>query len=237
MNVRMLAVCLPLLALSITSLDHRQDSSTTPLDRLSEPWWRARHERAVRMTQYGRADVAFLGDSITQGWEEVGEQVWLREVAPLKAANFGFSGDRTEHVLWRLENGELIGMHPKVVVLLIGTNNIGKGHSPEQTADGVRAILSVLRAKLPETKVLMLGIFPRGKLQSHLFPQRVREATAELRALQDGKRVLFSDIGGIFLRRDGELRASIMPDYLHPNEAGYEAWAKAVMPQIRASLK
>lgn len=236
MNVRMWALGVPFLLLSFALVDHRQDSATQPLDRLSEQWWQRRHESAVRMTTYGRTDVAFLGDSITQGWEGSGEQVWLREIAPLKAANFGFSGDRTEHVLWRLQNGELIGMHPKLVVLMIGTNNIGKGESPEQTADGVRAIVNLLHSELPQTKVLLLGIFPRGQSTNDPLRQRVEQATQLFKGVADGRWVQFADIGNIFLREDGELRTQVMPDLLHPNEAGYELWAKAVVPLIRTTL-
>jgi lysophospholipase L1-like esterase len=237
MKVRMWAPALPVLFLSIGSLDHRQDSSTTPLDRLSEQWWKVRHEQMVRMSQYGRADVAFLGDSITQGWEGAGQEVWLRDIAPLKAANFGFGGDRTEHVLWRLQNGELVGMHPRLVVLMIGTNNIGKGQSPQQTADGVRAVVAALRKDLPESKVLLLGIFPRGPSADYRLRKQVAAATQEFRSCADGRRVIFADIGGVYLREDGELRTSFMPDLLHPNASGYQLWAKAVVPLIRSVLR
>ncbi len=207
-----------------------------PHDRLNEQWWKNRHEAAVRMTEYGRADVAFLGDSITQGWNESGDEVWDRQIAPLKAANFGFSGDRTDHVLWRLQNGELIGMHPKLVVLMIGTNNIGQGGTPEQTAEGVRAVVKYLNDHLPKTRVLLLGIFPRAESPDDPYRQRVALATDQFKSIADGRRDVFLDIGSSFLDSKGTLSPDIFPDALHPNEKGYQIWASAVTPSIKEML-
>jgi beta-glucosidase len=188
------------------------------------------------MSDYGRCDVAFLGDSITQGWETDGEKVWDREIAPFKAANFGFSGDRTEHVLWRLDNGELLPMRPKLVVLMIGTNNIYKGDSPEETVEGVRAILKTLTIDLPKTRILLLGIFPRAMNADDPLRQKVALANGLLKDCADGQHVRFLDIGAAFVREDGTLRTTMFPDLLHPNEAGYEIWAQAVTPAITEML-
>lgn len=185
------------------------------------------------MTQKGGIDVVFLGDSITQGWEGSGKATWDKEFAPLKAGNFGFSGDRTEHVLWRLEHGEMTGLKAKVVVLMIGTNNIGHGSSdPPQTATGVRAVVSKLRTAMPKAKVLLLGIFPRGESATDPMRVKVAEATAAFRTLHDGKWVHFLDIGDAFVRPDGTLRTKLMPDLLHLNDGGYEIWAKAIRPTL-----
>ena len=226
------ASCLPFTWLLFPA----QDPHLEPHDRLNEQWWKDKHDRAVRMTLYGRADVAFLGDSITQGWNESGDEVWDRQIAPFKAANFGFSGDRTDHVLWRLENGELLGMRPKLVVMMIGTNNIGQGGTPEQTAEGVRAIVKYLNDELPRTRVLLLGIFPRGATPDDPLRQRVALATDQFKTCADGKRDVFLDIGSQFLDQQGRLSTEIFPDGLHPNAEGYAIWARAVSPTIQQML-
>lgn len=208
--------------------------STTPADRLAEAWWKQRHEQCVSLTQKGGIDVVFLGDSITQGWEGPGKPAWDATFAPLKAANFGFSGDRTEHVLWRLANGEIIGLRPKLVVLMIGTNNLGHGSSDvDPTAEGVKAIVAKLRNESPDTKILLLGIFPRDIQPTNPLRIKVGSVTEKFKGCADEKSVHFMDIGKFFLRGDGTLRTYLMPDNLHLNAAGYEIWAKAISPKVR----
>lgn len=211
--------------------------ATRPVHRLDEPWWRERHEKCVAQTRAADFDVAFLGDSITQGWESVGKATWDRLFAPLRAANFGFSGDRTEHVLWRLDNGELAGARPKVVVIMIGTNNVGHGSSnAAQTADGVRAIVGVLRDRLPAAKILLLGVFPRGAEAQDPLRIAVGQATDSFAALHDGKHVFFSNVGRHFVRQDGSLRSTLMPDLLHLNPDGYAVWGKAIEADVKKLL-
>ena len=212
--------------------------ATTPVDRMGEDWWKQRHEQCQKITAAGGFDVAFLGDSITQGWEGGGKAVWDREFAPLKSANFGFSGDRTEHVLWRLEHGELISANPKVIVIMIGTNNIGHGSSnPTQTSDGVKLIVQRLTKSLPKTKILLLGIFPRSDSPNDPMRVKVNEATKMFSSVGDGKSVFFLDIGYAFLRSDGALRATLMPDRLHLDPDGYEIWAQAIKAKLLTLLK
>ena len=115
------------------------------------------HEQFLDQARKGNIDLLFLGDSITQGWHN--NEVWKRFYGPRHAANFGIGGDRTQHVLWRIENGEIDGIHPRVAVLMIGTNNAGS-NSADEIAAGVTAIVQELRKRLPETKVLLLGVFP-----------------------------------------------------------------------------
>lgn len=209
--------------------------------------WMKRHEGFVAEAKKGGVDVLFMGDSITDFWrnaERGGRAVWDREFAPLRAANFGISADRTQNVLWRLQNGELEGIQPKVVVLMIGTNNTGlerdnvtPRNTPEQTIEGVKAIVQELRTRLPKTKILLLGIFPRGEKPDH--PQRAQIATInrEIAKLADGKTIRFLDIGPKFLNADGTLPADIMPDFLHPGLKGYEIWAAAMKPTLLQMLR
>lgn len=215
----------------------QQIVSTTPAERLNEPWWKQRHEACVEITKKGGFDVAFLGDSITQGWEGGGKAAWDANFAPLKAANFGFSGDRTEHVLWRLQQGEIVGANPKVIVIMIGTNNIGHGSSnAEQTTIGVKAIVSTLNEKLPNAKILLLGIFPRGKSADDKGRIAVAQATEGFKSAADGKRVFFKDIGKFFVRSNGDIRDTLMPDHLHLTSDAYGIWAKAIVDDVKALL-
>ena len=228
-----------LLALAVVGTQKiPQHVATIPANRLNEDWWKQRHEKCVEITKKGGIDLVFLGDSITQGWEDGGKDAWATACCGLKAANFGFSGDRTEHVLWRMDNGEILGLDPKVVVIMIGTNNIGHNSSnPDQTADGVRAIVGKLLTGLPHAKLLLLGIFPRGEQPDDPMRIAVKKATEEFSSLNDGKRVYFEDIGYAFVRSDGVLRTLLMPDRLHLNSDGYDIWAKAIAPMVEKLAK
>ncbi len=215
-----------------------QNVATTPAERLSEGWWKERHEHCVQVTKAGGVELAFLGDSITQGWEGSGKPTWDRYYANRKAANFGFSGDRTEHVLWRLANGELVGLSPMVIVIMIGTNNIGHGSSnASQTVDGVKAIVGVLRSKIPAAKILLLDIFPRGRDANDAGRKAVAAASAGFQSLNDGKHVFCENVSSQFVNRDGTIRSLLMPDALHPNAAGYDIWAQAMEPTLAKLLK
>jgi beta-glucosidase len=146
--------------------------------------------------------------------------------------NLGIGGDRTQHVLWRLDNGNIEGITPKLAVLMIGTNNSGANTSA-QIAEGVKLIVEKLRAKLPTTKVLVLAIFPRGANQD--APQRkVNEGANEIiKKLADDKMVYFLDIGPKFLEADGTLSREVMPDLLHLNEKSYGIWAEAIESKVK----
>lgn len=218
-----------------------QDAAPNPAlnpEPRADAWWVDRHEQKKELTKAGGLDLIFLGDSITQGWEGAGKPVWEKYFAPLKAGNFGFSGDRTEHVLWRLANGEIVGLEPKIIVIMIGTNNIGhKSSNPEQTAQGVKAIVKVLQEKVTSAKILLLGIFPRDEKPNGEFRQQVAKATELFKDVADDKTVFFKDIGHLFLNKEGVLTKEIMPDFLHLSEEGYRLWAEAIAPELAGLLK
>jgi lysophospholipase L1-like esterase len=203
--------------------------------------WVARHEGFVAEAKKGGIDLLFLGDSITDGWRTRGKEVWEREYAPLKAANFGIGGDRTQHVLWRLRNGEAEGYHPKLVVLMIGTNNTGveRDGTPRNTTpeiiEGVTGVVHELRGKFPAAKILLLAIFPRGEKDSMQRAQ-VAEVNKGIAKLHDGNHIHYLDIGAKFLEADGTLPKEIMPDLLHPNEKGYGIWADAIREPVKRLL-
>jgi lysophospholipase L1-like esterase len=227
--------------------DPERNSAIKPVPRDAN--WLKRHEGFLAEAKKGGIDVLFLGDSITDFWrsgnpQRGGKQVWDREFAPLHAANFGISADRTQHVLWRLEHGEVDGLSPKVVVLMIGTNNTGleadrvtPRNTPAQAAEGVAAIVHLLREKLPQTKILLLAVFPREEKPDGKQRQQVGEINERIQKLADGKMVRYLDIGPKFLTPDGTLTRDIMPDLLHPSEKGYEIEAAAIKPTILEMMK
>jgi lysophospholipase L1-like esterase len=205
--------------------------------------WVRRHEGFVQDAREGGIDILFMGDSITDFWRNRGSNVWNKYYAPRHAANFGISGDRTQHVLWRMDNGELDGIKPKVVVLMIGTNNTGKErdkrtprNSPPQVIEGVTAVVNDIRTRLPDSKILLLAIFPRGDSGPEQQAQ-INEINPAIAKLADGKMVVFLDIGSKFLDTDGTLPRTVMPDLLHPNEHGYQIWADAMNPTLDAMMK
>jgi lysophospholipase L1-like esterase len=175
----------------------------------------------------GQIDLLFLGDSITQGWNN--NSVWKRFYAPRHAANFGIGGDQTQHVLWRIEHGEVDGIHPRVAVLLIGTNNVG--FSADDIAAGITAIVKELRKRLPETKVLLLGVFPRGE-KPDASRAKLEEVNRQVSRLDDGTNVTYLDIGKAFTNPDNTISREIMPDYLHLTARGYRLWADAMEPTL-----
>jgi lysophospholipase L1-like esterase len=240
--------CAGLLALSTAAQSgDKKNPAATPsprLDKKGDPdiGLMKRHEGFVAIARKGDVDVLFLGDSITDGWRNFnpknksgGKNVWDKTFIPLKAANFGIGGDRTQHVLWRIQNGELDGIKPKVAVLMIGTNNTGSD-SAEQIADGVTAIVKHLQHKSPHTKVLVLAVFPRGKEIPNKGNTKIIEINKIIAKLDDGKNVKYLDIGEKFMK-DGQIPAEIMPDYLHLSEAGYQIWADAITPTLTEMLK
>lgn len=216
--------------------------ATTPLQR-PEPVCQTRHALFNEVSKKGEAELVFLGDSITQGWEGKGKDAWEATWAPLKAANFGIGGDRTEHVLWRLEHGNFDGLKPKAIVLMIGTNNTGHqkpdGYqcSAQQTADGVKTILEKLKVKAPQAKILLLGIFPRGATSEDAFRKQNEATNALIKGYADDKTVFYMDIGSKFLEPDGTLTQEIMPDRLHLSAKGYEIWTAAIEPKVKELLK
>jgi lysophospholipase L1-like esterase len=195
------------------------------------------HESFVAIAKKGEAQVVFLGDSITAGWAGAGKEVF-KEYAKYKAANFGIGGDQVQHVLWRVENGEFEGIKPKAVVLMIGTNNVGNpAHTPEQVANGIKKIIDAIHQRSPETKVLLLAVFPRSaKLTDapRVKNQKVNDIIAKF---DDGKKVHFLDIGAKFLTGDGTLEKSVMPDLLHLNPASYQVEADAIREKLASLVK
>lgn len=227
------AICAFISAAIISQGQPAPHSAIKPVPRSDRGWQDRAKLLDTRVKDNPDAQLLFIGDSITQGWEGNGaKEVWAERFEKRKAVNLGIGGDRTQHVLWRLENAPFGDMKPKAAVVMIGTNNSnGEDNTPGQIADGVAAIVRTLRQRLPGTKILLLGIFPRGE---NFNPQRgkLTQINQVLGKLDDGKNIHFLDIGHRFLHSDGLLPADIMPDYLHLSKKGYEIWADAIEPKL-----
>lgn len=204
----------------------------------SESWWLPRHKKKVTQAQQGTAELVMIGDSITHGWESDGQAVWEKHFGDIDTLNLGFGGDRTENVLWRLDHGTLGKVTPKLTVMMIGTNNTGhRLDTPEAIRDGVAAILDRLEQQIPESPVLLLGIFPRSASPDDALRKNNNAANVLLKALAEEKGIMYADIGDGFLDSSGTLSEEIMPDLLHPKAKGYEIWAKALTPYINKYVR
>jgi beta-glucosidase len=220
--------------------------SVTP-DMLNESWsvdwWLPRHLEKLEeikslQAHHQDSELVFIGDSITHNWEKDGINVWNREYKKYHALDLGFGGDRTENILWRLQHGEVDGIHPKVAVLMFGTNNTGeRGEDPRTTAAGIKRNIDELRRRLPETKILLLAIFPRDEKPDSQLRKLNEQINAIISGFSDNKKIFFLNINQAFLADDGTLSKDIMPDLLHPNEKGYEIWARAMEPELQRLMK
>ena len=200
-------------------------------------WWMPRHEAKLKRMREGNVDLLMIGDSITHGWEIGGKDTWAEYYGDRNAANIGFSGDRTEHVLWRLQHGEVEGIAPKLAVIMIGTNNTGHRQDPAaDTALGIQHIIDELQTRLPETKILLLAIFPRGETLDDPLRKLNTAINERIAKFADNRRVFFLDINPHFLEDDGTLPRTIMADLLHPGPGGYKIWAEAMEPTIAKLL-
>lgn len=201
-------------------------------------WWKPRHDAKIAERKANpNTEVLMVGDSITHGWEGEGKSVWDQFYAHRKALNLGFSGDRTENVIWRIQNGAIDDLKPKLAVIMIGTNNTGHRKDPaEQTAAGIKRIISEIQLRTPQTKVLLLGIFPCGENNENPSRKLNNEINAITKTFADDQKVWYLDISDAFLDAEGNLSKDIMPDLLHPNAKGYQIWAEAVEPTIEKLL-
>jgi lysophospholipase L1-like esterase len=223
-----------------------------PISRMNLRWWRDRHEAKLAELRRGPVDLIFLGDSITQEWEESGppawrdfRPVWNRFYGDRHAVNLGFIGDATSHLLWRIDNGEIAGIAPKAAVILIGANNMGRPHWPvADNVIGVETVVGEVRRRLPRTRILLLGILPSAR--SAWITQSTLAINAELKArygadAQPG--VTFMNLAHVFMK-DGQLDRSLFLDPLltppapplHPTAQGMQRLAAAIEPTLAAIL-
>jgi lysophospholipase L1-like esterase len=224
--------------------------AATPISRMDLPWWRARHEAKLKEIAAAQPELIFLGDSITQDWEDTGPPEW-RDFAPVwqrfygdrHAVNLGFKGDTTASLIWRIRNGEVAGIAPKAAVILIGANNLGRVHwSAEDTVAGIDTVISDLHERLPRTKLLLLAVLPSER------SAWITETTGQINRLlaeryKDDKSVAFLDLTALFMR-DGKLNRELFLDPkltppdppLHPSAQGQAIMAKAMEPMLATML-
>ncbi len=219
----------------------RADSvATTPVSGEKEtdwrafwwPRWQAKLQEAKMLGD--KAEIVFLGDSITNFWETNGKEVFDETFPRYGTLNLGFSGDRTQHTLWiARESGIFKIVHPKLIVLLIGTNNIGwRESSPQETVEGIKLILEALRAQAPQAKILLFAVFPCGAKPDDAMRKLVEEINRGLPKLADGENIFYVDISDKLTNADGTIDPAVMPDYLHPAKAGYATWRDAILPYV-----
>ena len=220
--------------------DYRTQSVTPhPLDEVwSLDGWIPRHQDKLAIIREAAAahrpiDLVFIGDSITENWERDGKAVWASHYAKYGALDLGFGGDKTENVLWRLQHGEIDGFKPKVAVVMIGTNNTGhRQEDPRTTAAGIRRILDEIRSRQPDTRILLLAVFPRDEQQTSPQRRLNDRVNSIISGYADGRHVFFLDINAALTKADGTLSRDVMPDLLHPGEKGYDIWARQMEPTL-----
>lgn len=251
MTAAALRRCLLVLALATGQLfaqANPKESPSLPSPKQDDGKFLKKHEANLARARSGPVGLLFLGDSITDNWRKA-PHIWDAYYGKYQPANFGIGGDRTQHVIWRIEHGELDGIAPKVTVLMLGTNN-SLDYNAAEIAAANRKIVGMIRARLPHTKVLLLGVLPRGprdRFGGPVTPALVAEAAARmatirelntaLAALDDGNTVRFLDMSNVFLGQDGRIPYAVMPDQLHPNAAGYQLWADAMQPLLEEMMK
>ena len=204
-------------------------------------WWIPYFQEKLKQP---RKSLLFIGDSITDLWTYPpdheypgGLDTWNSRYKDI-ATNFGITGDKTQTVLWRLTEGKsLEGYSPTHIVLLIGINNLLQDDSPQETIAGIQSILETLKKRLPETKIMLLGIFPCHEAVDDPIRAKIKSVNETIIRFADNKRFFFADFGPVFLEKDGSISTSVMRDLLHLSPRGYEMWAEAMAPSLKAFLE
>jgi len=218
-------------------------SSVTPKTAPTQPetrgrgWeMRANSNTAKALAQAATIDLVFDGDSITDFWQKAGLKVWTAAFSKYHPFDFGISGDTTQNLLWRLAHGQAKGLHPKVILLMIGTNDMKYTSTPQEIADGVKEIIHQYQQICPEAVIILQAIFPRAATPTDPYRLKVNATNPLLAKLADGSKVVYTDFGAKFLADDGTMSKDIMRDFLHPTAKGYQIWADAITPLLEKYL-
>lgn len=204
-----------------------------PMPRLE--WFeRVKANNTEAQAKAASIQLIFDGDSITHGWRSAGKSLWEERYAKFNAFNFGISGDRVENVLWRIQQGQLQGLNPKLVFIMIGTNNFGG--LPENIAGGIKEVIHAYQEACPEAVIVLQAIFPRREKPSDPARAWVKNVNDLISKHADGKKVLFVDFSDKFLQPDGTISPEVMPDFLHPASKGYQIWADAIQPILEQHI-
>ncbi|MEK3884625.1 GDSL-type esterase/lipase family protein [Paenibacillus sp. PL2-23] len=224
------------------------NTAVIPVPKLEEDcydWWE-RHEGVLREQGDIRPEIVLIGDSITHFWGGQPQTegikgapgAWNSIFKPYRVLNLGFGWDRTQNVLWRLHHGQLQGLSPRKVVILIGTNNTtatenARANEPEEIAAGLRAICDRVEALTPEVSIVIMAVFPREQRPEHPRRRLIKEINRHYEELARERQYAFVDIGPRLLEPDGTLSTDIAPDFCHLTERGYQHWAEALRPHLR----
>jgi lysophospholipase L1-like esterase len=197
--------------------------------------WLDRHTQLCEMTKSESFSILFLGDSITEAWATHGSATWDKFYAKRKAINFGINGERVQNLIWRVLNGALDNLSPSLVVILIGTNNIDRNPVPH-IAEAIQVLLQHIVERLPNARILLLGVFPREKDPEASKRKLVRDLNAMMASTIFPENIHYLDIGSAFLDQDGNLPVDLFPDGLHPCAKAYAIWADRIEPTIQTLL-
>ena len=227
------------------SIGTRRASTLVPVTQ-NRDWriydWADRHAACVALMQSRQPDIVMLGDSITHFWggdpaggRRTGIEEWDRFFAGHRVVNLGYGWDRTENVLWRIAHGEFDGVSPRVIVVMIGTNNIDL-NTPDEIAAGIAEICAELHRRVPAARILLLGIFPRGAMPD-ATRAKVAAVNDRIALLDQRNSVTYLDIGQALLEPDGSISEDVLYDFLHPSAIGYAKWAAAMKPTLDRLLE
>ncbi|CAM4108607.1 GDSL-type esterase/lipase family protein [Zobellia nedashkovskayae] len=240
-TVLLLLTCL-LVSCSSAKLSSPKENLAAQSVQLEGEWWNKRHE-TINSRLKSNPDVILVGNSIFHTLEEEDrKEVWTKYLDKYRTVDMGISGDRTENVIWRIENGTLEGINPKVAIVLIGTNNTDGNHylnisTPEELAAGIFKICSLLTKKLPNIEILLMGILPYGYKPNHR--DNLNKATNELISSfpEKNSKIHYIDISSEYLDENGKVNKELMSDYLHPNAEGHLLMFKALDTDIQKLMK
>ena len=192
--------------------------------------WAGKHSSFVKRARGGHVGLLFLGDSITTGMS-FHRDLLAKCFGKYNVEAFGIPGDRTENLLWRLNEGELDGIKPQVIVVLIGTNNLAADRNQDVVL-GVRAVLADVQRLQPTSKIVLLGILPRGESANDPVRLRIKQINEQLKQFADNQQIWYVDLGDRLLLKDGSLAAAVEPDFLHPSRRGFELMYEGLQPTI-----
>ena len=213
-----------------------QNVANRPVPRIGDkPWliseeWKAHHERHLHTPARVNAKLIFLGDSITEGWSAA--PAYRESFGKYSPFNMGIVNDMTQNVLWRIEHGALDGTQPKVVVLMIGVNNLAGGFTPEQTSNGVRAILTAIQTRVPNARILVLGVLPARQDAANPLRQTIKDTNQLLQGQAKPGKVEVRDLGAVMLEPDGSISKATMRDFIHPTAEGFARLSQALAPHL-----
>ena len=231
-------IYLSLIVLLVPANAQKPNSAIIPAHHLDKKGWSERHEQILEKVKTSDPQLIMIGNSITHSLDSPDRQVlWDSYLTGFDAVNMGISGDRTENVIWRLQNGLLEGINPKVATLLIGTNNTDGNHyleisTPEELSEGIWKICSIIREKLPDTEIVLLGILPYGYKPNHRDELNKASNRIISKFPEKDSKIHYYDLGYLFLNEEGKVKRELMPDYLHPNLEGDKLVFEALAPEI-----